>query len=159
MLLKVFLLLLKLPPLQLDLVCVLESLVDHEETVCVGPVLVLFDHCHVLPKGCLCVFELVLESLYLRFVHHFVVWLSELNLSPQELDLVVAVGLDLRDMFVLSLLPDLVNIFQEDVHQGLADLPSAFVSEVVGYLVSFFRQPVLHLLILFETLQLLSLGL
>ena len=49
-------------------------------------------------------------------MHHLVVWLLKLNLSPKELELAVALGLDAVDLLLLSSFPYLVKVLQELVH-------------------------------------------
>ena len=73
-----FLLLVELASFHLYLVGVLQRLVYDHQAVSVGPLLILFDYCHVLPQRCLGGLEVALEPLDLCLVHHFIVGLLEL---------------------------------------------------------------------------------
>jgi len=87
-------------------------------------------------------------------MHNFVVRLFKLNLSSEELEFSVALGLDPVDLFLLSAFPDLIDVLEELVHESWRHLACAFVSKVMSYLKSVLWDPVLPFFILFQIFEL-----
>ena len=93
-------------------------MVDQIESV-VWAISLLLNDCHVLSQCLLGILELGLESLDVLLVHHLVIRLLECHLSPQVLDLSVSIGLYARDLLLLSLVPDLIQITEQGGHECL----------------------------------------
>ena len=135
----------KLAALDLNLICVPDSVIDKVESV-VGSLALLFYHSYVLTQGLLCVLELSLQPLDVLLVHHLSIRLLESNFTSQILHLAICLGLNPRDLFLLTCTPNFVQITEKCVHECLGDISSTSVSEVVRHSVSLIWYPFITIL-------------
>lgn len=144
-LLKPLVLLLQAATLHLDLICVANGMV-YQVKAKVGSITILLYDSDILTQGLMGVFELTLQPLLALLVHDLRVGLLEGNLSPQVLHLTVSIRLDPRDLLLLALTPDLVEITKQCVHKCFRDVDSTTIAEVMSDAVSLVRNPLVTVL-------------
>ena len=133
--------------LLLDLVGVAHGLV-HKHQSRERALLRFLYHCNIFSERLIGLFDFPFESLDIRFSLHFLVGLSEAELSPEESHLLVGFVLDGVYLLLLSLPPYAIKVLEELVHERLGDIGSALVPEVMCYFEGLVWDPVLALLLI-----------